>query len=284
MTRDCWTDRYGGCSVHERLMRRVPVIILAAAIVLSMAPSAALGLRAANYGYQWAGAPHYDPVKDNEYETALRCAYYQQLMGFTTMTRGKGTGQNIYTKLSGMDPNDYEVINILSHGTSSPDSPCEILCLPYPEDGDMSCLYSGTFYGAQYHLHQLSPDYRPSQSVDRARLQTLSSVPSVDWIMFQACQTGRPGHSSSLVYEAYSKGVATSSGFFEPIQSGPNAGLGSNGQTMTYNFAARYWQQLYYGQTGAQALASAAQRVLDYHGRYGGYNYWSCWGGNRTLN
>ncbi|MDZ4063158.1 MAG: hypothetical protein U1E22_00655 [Coriobacteriia bacterium] len=73
--------------------------------------------------------PTRPPVNDfdNEYEAATRSAYYQGLMDFTTMTRSHGTGDNVYDKLSGDDPNTYQVINLISHGAWQSNGPSEIL-------------------------------------------------------------------------------------------------------------------------------------------------------------
>jgi hypothetical protein len=203
-------------------------------------------------------------------------------MGFTTMNRDRGMGVHVYDKLSGADPNTYQVINVISHGGSYAGYPCEIVTRPRDSDGEMSCVYSLHYFnGSSAHYHSVN-GHRPASSVGRARLQRLSGVPSVHWIMFQSCYSAKSSLAASLMSQAYSEGVDTSTGFYGKIYIGGSSP--SNGKTIHYNFSAMYWKQLYLGRTNAQALDSAADRVLAYHGSYKGYDDWRSYGSGRRLN
>jgi hypothetical protein len=230
-----------------------------AALVVLVTPGQALALRAANYGYDWAASP-FNNI--DLFDAASRSAYYQELDGYTTMNRDRGLGVNIYDKLAGTDANTYQVINVISHGNES----C-IACRPHDTDGYMSCLYEDVaLWGA--HSHEIDGVQR--NCVSYRRVQSLPSVPTVRWAVFQGCETARQIQfdPSNLTKAANAAGVDTAVGFTGDIYIGPG---GSNGKSFQYNFAARYWKSLYEGAYNSKAMDDGTAQVLLYHGTQGGY-------------
>lgn len=239
--------------------------------------------RIANYGYDWKAAPFYDDYADL-FDASVRSAYYQELMGYTTMNRDRGLGENIYDKLSGADPNAYKGIHVVSHASYTPWS--RIVTRTRDEDGRIGCLYSsGTYRGA--HEHTVN-GYKYACVGNGARLQPLTSVPNVKWIVFQGCYTGKTGAdgSPSITQQSYLEGVDTATGFLSTVYFGVNPndnGPTPNGQSRQYNFAARYWKSLYEGSTNQGSLYDAMDQVRIYNGKYWGYDSWVFWGVNGTM-
>lgn len=240
--------------------------IVVFAVVLGLllgAASPAVAVRAANYGYDWTGHPTYD---FDLFGAAERSAYYQELAGYTTMNRDHGLGTNIWDKLSGDDPATYDVINVISHGNSQ-------WVNASPDPGSLtyySCIYSrDTAWGP--HDHSPTGTYWYDCGAF-ARLQKLTSVPSVRWLVLQSCESAAlDGAPSSPASEAYQRGVDVTVGFYHDINFGGAAGS-DNQHSYQYNFAARYWKSLYENSVNSAAIDDGAAQVLLYHDSYGGYD------------
>lgn len=261
------------------LLRKIVLVAVVGLVIAMASPASAMAKRAANYGYDWSAWP-FDQV--NLYDAASRSAYYQGLDGFTTMTRDRGTAGNLYDKLSGADPNAYEVINVISHAEFN-----NIVTRPDSDDDWASCLYEdpNTSWGA--HMHGIMPGWGSYEDdiiwadcVGYKRLQNLSSVPSVRWILFQGCKSADDDHTNSITEQAHTEGVDLAAGFGDSILIG---GVGGNGQSIQYNFSARYWKSLYEGAFHSQAVQDAAAQVEIYHQTYGGYDTHRRFGSDARL-
>ncbi|MDP2183163.1 MAG: hypothetical protein Q8K99_11425 [Actinomycetota bacterium] len=249
----------------SRFLLAISVCFILAAM---LSPSVALAKRATNYGYDWQVWPYYNV---DMYDAAARSAYYQQLKGYTTMDRDRGLGLNIYTKLAGIDAYNYDIINVISHGGY-------FGLAARPKDDyafKMSCLYQSS-YDWGVHGHSIGVRYETCGGY--MRVNTLSSVPYVKWMVLQGCDTAYG--TTNIASVCCAEGVDTTVGFYDTIYFG---GVGTNGKSIQYNFAARYWKTLYEGGYNSEAMDDGRDQVLLYNGSYYGYQYHRAYGINGKI-
>lgn len=228
-------------------------------VMLTASPASASPKRAANYGYDYSNSA----INDDDVSMKLaadKADYYQSLRGFSTMTRYRGLGDNIYTKLAGTDPDDYGVLQVVGHGASSPRG--MMWCAPKDGEGMISCWYEGSSQGSG-HTHGGYVCQTPR------RVENLSSVPYVRWVVYTGCLTADETYDgTSLAMATRLKGVDTVTGFRESMLKG----MGSNGQYTIQNFTAKYWKSLYQGARNSEAMRDGYEQVKTYHGSYMGFD------------